>query len=345
MKYETPGGPNLTAHLANARHVIKRIADPLHVIVPLFNPIRYVTRYNLYKEFIKHAEDSGATVWVVEVAFGERPFEFADPTSPRHIQLRTTHELWHKESAINAVVQRLPLDAKYIAWVDGDITFLNPDWVHETIQQLQHYQVVQMFTNAVDAGPSGEFLQSYESFVASYLTGRPYPTSHKGPGKPQSYYYMPAMGSAGAKGFWHPGYAWACRKEAWNTMGGLLDINLVGGGDFQMALALIGLAKVSVPEGSSFNYENAILAWEQHALDLKMNIGVVPGSIVHHWHGKKSKRGYFDRWKALTANEYDPTLDIRRDTHMLWALTGNKPQLRDDLRAYMRSRCEDEIEL
>lgn len=333
----------MTAHLANARHVIKRIDEPLHVIVPLFNPIRYVTRYNLFKEFIKHAEDSGAVVWVPEIAFGERPFEFdASVTNVTHIKLRSSHEIWHKETAINIAASKLPLDAKYIAWVDGDITFLNPDWVHETIQQLQHYPVVQMFTDSVDAGSSGEFLSSFEGFAASYLRGRPLPTDHQGP---SAYYNAPyyAFPYYGKGGFWHPGYAWGYRREAWDTLGGMLDINLVGGGDYQMALSLIGLGEVSLPEGSTANYRNAILNWQYHALDLKKNIGHVPGTIVHHWHGKKAKRGYFDRWKILTDNNFDPTADIRRDTQMLWALTGNKPQLRDDLRSYFRSRCEDEV--
>ena len=98
------------AHLGNARHQIKRVESGLHVIVVVFNPLRFLSRYNLFTDFKKHAEDSGAMVWVVELAFGERPHEMTDASAPRNIQFRTEAELWHKEKMINEAVSRLPHD-------------------------------------------------------------------------------------------------------------------------------------------------------------------------------------------------------------------------------------------
>jgi hypothetical protein len=45
---------------------------------------------------------------VVELAFGNRPFEVTDPDNPRHVQVRSGHELWHKENLVNLGVARLP---------------------------------------------------------------------------------------------------------------------------------------------------------------------------------------------------------------------------------------------
>jgi hypothetical protein len=128
-------------------------------------------------------------------------------------------------------------------------------------------------------------------------------------------------------------------------MGGLLDINVVGGGDHQMAKGFYGTADKAIPFKSTPGYRAAVLSWQEHALGLKQNVGFVPGTLMHYWHGQKVKRGYFDRWQILAKNNFDPVTDLRKDWQGLWQLAGNKPQLRDDLRAYLRQRNEDSLDV
>jgi len=314
------------SHLSNARSIIKPFGA-LHVVVPCFNPLRYVSRYQLFKDFVRHAEAAGATVWLAEIAFGGRPWQVTELNGLRHIQFRTHDEIWLKECVINATVARLPHDWQYVAWIDGDVMFSNPDWVQETIHQLQHYSVVQMFKTAVDLDPNGHPYKTFQGFPSSLLD------------EP-----LPDNCGYDKRGYFHPGYAWACTRQAWEATGGLLDINIVGGGDHQMVHAYYGNAAKAIPFASTVGYRNAVMAWQTHALLLKQNIGYVPGTLIHYWHGKKSRRGYFDRWKILADNKFDPVTDLRRDHYGLWKLAGNKPKLRDDLRRYFRSRQEDGIE-
>jgi hypothetical protein len=124
-------------------------------------------------------------------------------------------------------------------------------------------------------------------------------------------------------------------------VGGLLDINIVGGGDHQMAYGLIGEIEQTIPTASTEQYSNVIRQWGINAEALKKNIGATPGLLVHHYHGQKSKRGYFSRWKILTENKFDPNTDIKKDWQLMYQLTGNKIKLRDELRAYFRARNED----
>ncbi len=248
----------------------------------------------------------------------------------RHLQFRSKDEIWIKESLVNAAVSRIPEGWEYLAWVDGDIRFLNPDWVQETIQQLQHYSVVQMWSEALDLDPQGKLETTFKGFPASLCDGDPWPT--KG-----DYYH-------GRKGYFHPGYAWACRSFAWHKMGGLLDINIVGGGDHQMAMGLYGKCGEAIPFKSTHAYRKSVMMWQRNVTDLKQNVGFVPGTIAHYWHGKKVNRGYWDRWQILADNKFDPMLDLKRDKFGLWQLSGNKPKLRDDLRAYFRARNEDSID-
>lgn len=315
-------------HLHRANHFLQGHGN-LHVIATCFNPIRYLSRYTLYSDFVAMATAAGATVWVAELAFGERPSEVSECDDPYHLQFRTSAEVWHKEAMINAAVRRLPRDWQYVAWVDADVMFTNPQWVQETIQQLQHYQIVQMFVNAVDMCPANSILKRVSSFGAAAADGKV--TTKVG-----DYYY--------ANQHFHPGYAWACRRDAWDAMGGLLDVNIIGGGDYQMAQAIVGQGERTIPKGSSPGYRRHVMAWQSHAAALKRSIGPVPGTILHYWHGPKSKRGYIDRWKVLSDNKFDPLFDLKRDWQGLWQLAGNKPALRDGLMNYFRSRCEDSLE-
>ncbi len=174
-----------------------------HVVTMISNPVRFQSRYRLFGEWLAHMRAAGVEPWVCEVQHGTRPFAITDSCNQRHLQLRTWSELWHKENALNEIVARLPHDWQYVAWIDADLQFQRPDWLLETAQQLQNYRIVQMFQSAVDLGPTGEALHTHNGFVYSYLMGR-------SQGKGYSH--------------WHPGYAWACRREAWDAMGGLVDL-------------------------------------------------------------------------------------------------------------------------
>src|SRR5229473_1294403 len=101
----------------------------LHIITAISNPCRYRTRYDLYRRFAKYVAESGARLTTVEAAFGERDFAITEPGRPDHVQLRTSHEIWHKENLINIGITRLPADWEYVAWVDADVAFARPDWV------------------------------------------------------------------------------------------------------------------------------------------------------------------------------------------------------------------------
>lgn len=115
-----------------------------------------------------------------------------------------------------------------------------------------------------------------------------------------------------------------------------------------MALALIGKARDSLPGGVHPQYERLLMAWQANAERfIRRDIGYVPGMLVHHWHGKKRDRRYQSRWKIVTGHQYDPTVDVKRDWQGLYKLSELGPRsvaLRDDLRAYFRSRNEDSID-
>ncbi|PPQ39535.1 hypothetical protein [Rhodopila globiformis] len=309
---------------------IRPVDAPLYVVTPIINPSRYRSRYALYRDFAQYITDAGAVLYTVEAAFGDRDFEITDADDPRHIRVRTSHEMWHKENLINIGVARLPADWKYLAWVDADVRFARPDIVEETIHQLQHFSVVQMFAQATDLGPRHEPIGAFDGFVAQWMRcGARVPTAMR------------------PYGVWHPGYAWACRRDAWDQLGGLIDFGIVGSADTYMARGLIGdmescLTADIVRECPT--YAAWCLEWQNRAETyIRRNIGYVDGLLLHYFHGSKARRGYERRSDILSQNRFDPTTDLRRDWQGVWQLTDRKIPLRDQLRAYFRSRDEDNV--
>jgi hypothetical protein len=312
----------------------------LHVISVCFNPQRFKSRYAIFKPYAQRIEDKGVQHWICEAAFGDRPFEVTSPDNPRHIQVRVRDELWIKEALINRAVQALPMDWRYVMVNDADIRFVRHDWPMETLHALQHYAVIQPWSDAVNLGPNREVLRENgssgidRSFASCHLEGFEQGATTS---RPTGYGYNSVP-------FFHPGYSWAYRREAWDGLGGLIDGAILGAADHHMACCLIGKARNSMPEGLTPAYRQMVTDWEYRALkNIKRNLGCVPGTILHFFHGYKANRRYRERWEILQRNEYDPTRDIFYDFAGIPKLNDEKYQLRDDIRRYFKERQEDTL--
>jgi len=340
-------------HPSHAKMGITPFPDKLWVITPIVNSQRYVKRYELYRAFEKRMKDSGVILTTIELAFGDREFEITEANNPRNIQVRTSHEMWYKENLINLAIQRLPPEAKYIAWIDADLSFTRPDWAQETLQQLQHYDFVQLFSDIVYVSNDSEIVSSGTGFMAGWRKGTPI-GSKKGTVQDQTFgnkkpvlpgYYGAMM--AGGKLSWpgSPGGAWAARRKSVDAVGGLIDYAILGAADHYMATGLLGHTHLVIKTEGCSEYVNKLLNWQNMAQEyIKNNVGFVKGVVTHHWHGNRVNRQYGTRGGILTKHHFNPDQDLKRDSQGLWQLTDKKWQLRDDIRAYFCSRNEDSIE-
>ncbi len=317
------------------------VKDKLYVVTAVFNPHRFRSRWKLYKEFEKYVLSyKEAHLVTIECSFGNRQKVLVEDQGDNHtvIHVRTKDELWLKENLINIAIQRLPEDWKYVAWVDADIKFARPDWVGETIQKLQHYQVIQMFSQAVDLSPQFEILKTHTGFM--YCFKNDIPNLNK---RMQLCYYQPGEGGA----YWHPGFAWAARREAIDCLGGLIDWSILGGGDMYMAYALVGqLNKRNMPNSLGPKGISYLKEWQNRAEKyIRRNVGYMEGLILHYWHGKKSDRKYQDRGQILVDARFDADKDIKRDWQGLYQLNPENVKLRDGIRNYFGARNEDSIDI
>lgn len=332
------------------------IKDKLHVVTCVFNSQRYRRRWDLYVKFAKHIKDLGGELTTVEASFGERADVIVDENLPeqahqfniygdelkhRVVHVRTSSELWIKENLLNIGISHLPKDWKYVAWIDADVHFVRPDIIGETIHKLQHYDFVQMFSEAQDLGPNYEPFLRHRSFMYSYKHNDPKQTFAT------SLYYGEKLAQGQEKTIsWHPGFAWAARRSAINAVGGLIDFAPLGAADNHMAKGLIGDASQSVHPNCNIAYIRMILEWERKALEhIRKNVGYVDGLLLHYFHGPKSARKYWSRWQILVESQFDPLLDLKKSWEGVYVLEDRKTdhsiRLRDGIREYLQSRDED----
>lgn len=304
--------------------------NTLHVVGVISNPARYHTRWKIFQKWYARMKATpNVKVYVLELAFGNRQFQVTDPTEPTHMQLRTDHELWHKENMINIAVRKLlPKDWHYMCWCDTDVFFRNKGWAQETMHQLQHYHVVQPWSDAVDLDFHGGIIKHYESFCSVHLKGEKMQTNPL-----QPYKYA------------HTGYAWACTKMAWeNMLGGLMDRCIVGSADHHQAWAMIGKWTHSVHKDMDESYKIYAQMWQDAIYPITHgHLGFVKGRIEHVFHGPKINRSYRERWRIFIEERFDPFKDLRYDHNGLLYIVG-KPELEHRIRLYMRSRNEDSID-
>ena len=324
--------------------------NELHVVLPYSNHLRYQSRLKLFIECVEHLLNTGITLYVVELAHGDRRHVLQLPPEVIHIKLRARDVMWHKECQINVGLRTaIANGAKYLAWVDGDIQFSDPFWATETIEALQSFSVVQPWTNALDLDHRRNVVPDEnkniltESFCAVWqrqlAEGIGYDliadkTEMKGYTSRQ-------------RRFGHFGYAWACTTEAYLGFDGLLDWIITGAADYFMALAfagLLGSIAARMDETAQPGYQRRLFEFQDRCdVAVKRNIGAVGGTILHGWHGPKTRRGYMTRPRILKESKFDPDHDLVLNINGLYRFARDNPKLRDGLLNYFSSREEDQL--
>jgi len=316
--------------MLHAHHNFKHIDTSGHYFVTMIsNSAMFESRYILYKRFAKQFPEG--KLITCEVAFGTRPHEITERGNRHHLQFRTQDEIWIKENALNLAVQyltNLDPDWAYVTIIDADVEFLYEHVEQKIVHSLQHFKVIQPWSTAVDFGPHDQPINIQRSFMYNWAHGIR-------ESQPCEYY-------GGKSYIGHCGYVWSYRREAWNDLGGMFDLAMLGSGDHHMATALVGEVRNSVHADMHPNYLKLLRDYEERAVRLiDFNIGYIDGGISHFFHGKKAHRKYQTRWQILVANQFDPLVDVKRDTQGLYKLDCGW-KLRNEIRNYFKVRNEDD---
>ena len=294
------------------------IEDRLNVIVVISNPCQFARRYILCREFIKRIEkdEENINLFVVEMIYPKQKFIITDKKNKNHLQLKTDVPIWHKENMIN-------LGVKYLfAWIDADIEFESNTWALDTLKILNGYKdIVQLFSHAVDMDREKNNLNIFNGFGYSFIKQKSYTTK--------------------GKDYWHPGFAWAITRKAYEKIGGIYEKGILGSGDNMMALSLINSVENTLHLDYHEDYKNSILEFQSKAK--KLRLGYVPGVIRHHYHGSKQNRKYTERWQILINHKYSPITYITYDSKGILIPTKHfNEEFKNDILNYFQERKEDE---
>jgi hypothetical protein len=335
----------------------------LHVAVAYSNPFRWRSRRELMNRFRDHMErQANVALHVGELAYGDRPWEVTSATNPLDIQLRTEHELFHKENIQNRVIQSFPQGYKYGMACDSDFHIVTSGWALETIHQLQHYAWVQPFSNYMDVtgeiyGQANLVYRANSSFFFNYIQNgyQVSPQFHNGiigadgkivrsevedydrvmqPGEKDGKFMRGTGATGGAVAFTH---------KAFDLVGGMLDRCILGHADWYMAHQLVGVEPPDIHTQKYHPaYKHYVTGWGSRAARLSRNVGYTDALALHFFHGSKTKRAYSSRDVILADEQFDPYSDVHPDSQGILQLASEKWKLRDRIRQYFISRTEDD---
>jgi hypothetical protein len=302
-----------------------KIENKLHVVMVISNPCNYKRRYQLAKQFQRHMKEfDDIELYCTELVYSDQKFNVTEKDNKNHLQLRTNAApLWAKENLIAITIKKLlPENWKAVAWIDADIEFLNPLWADYTLRILNgHKDIVQLFSHCVDMDRNENTMQIFNSFGYQYDLGNKYKDR--------------------GHDFWHPGYCVAITRKAYEKMGGIFEYSILGSGDYNMMMAILGCSE-SINNDSSNGYKQKLKELVKKCNNLRL--GYVPSVCRHSYHGSKKNRQYSDRWKILVKHQYDPFTHIKKNEDGLLIPTDDCPkQLLNDILTYFKERNEDDI--
>ena len=271
------------------------------IITSHFNPASFKSRDSTYHNWLEYLGPLQSKLTTVELAFDDD-----DPISDDIVvrKRREASVMWQKERLINYAASQTRGD--YIAWIDHDLVFENPNWINDAIAILERgYDVVQLFASVVYVNADGSFNRSKPSVTKS------------------------ANGA--------PGGAWITTRKVFERVGGLPDSDVVGGADQTFASGVLKSLRIDFLR----SYPDALLRrnteWIEAVGGLKTTF--LNTRVTHLWHGQDKNRQHTTRCNLL--KDFDPARDLRiEDGVYVW--TDQAPEnLKQSVLKYFQDRAED----
>jgi len=287
----------------------------LGIAVAYFNPMGYRSRQENFARFLDGLGEPSGHLAVAACSPGGSCDLPRD--TPGLMNLTAHSVFWQKEALLNVAFSRL-VDAgyDYLAWIDGDIVFSDPDWYEKTCDLLERRKICQLFTDVHTRFPDrGEKVE--RGAAARWLEGD----------------FRPAKGLAPT------GFCWAMRKEVWEAAR-LYDPTPVGGADYLMWRALFA-HYIRNPFG--FQARGTLGEWAQRwSRAAALEIGCLEGGITSLAHGPLGRRTSGSRADMLAAYRFDPAHHLMRNGDGLFEWTDDAPAgLVEGVRDYFKARSED----
>jgi hypothetical protein len=296
-------------------------------ITSYYNPVRYNRRLSNYRLFRTKLDVPLVTV---ELSFDGR-FDLKESDADILIQISGGAVLWQKERLLNVALRAVPSEVNRIAWIDCDLILECPDWVENATRQLDKFDLVQLFSDAIH-------LKS-EEYQSTSLNAVNFESVPGIAGLSDAREVITVQSN---RNYYQSGFAWAAKRQLLEEHG-FYDAAIIGGGDCMMVAAVFGqfdgiAQRFLLNEMRRRHYMEWAVPFHDSVAE---RIGQVPGTIYHLSHGDLKNRRYGDRHVSLSAHDFDPGVDLRVGTHGAWEWARPKLELETFLKSYFVDRAED----
>lgn len=299
----------------------RSLPGEIAVIACHFNPCRFASRRRNLERFLRGLRRFAIEPFLAEIAFDEAAFEL--PESERTHRFRTSDVLWHKERLLNLIVERLPAKYDKVVWLDADLLFEKSNWLESTARLLERFPIVQPFERAVFLDEQDRFVRVVDSIVRGVEDDRTKPNFAR----------------------YHPGFAWAARREFFSRHG-LFEYDVCGGGDATFVAGAFGWRDQRTERLQGPALTEAMHSWTRNVFgDVGGRGACTPGAVAHMWHGEPARRNYKDRRICLGEFAFDPARHLRRlDCGLYGWSESADARLRTAVRQYFIDRREDDAQ-
>ena len=250
------------------------------ICLVFFNPAKSKRMLMNYLYVVNRYKNEGVPLYTIELTFGDAAHEIADA-----IHVRSKSYMFHKERLCRLLEYHVPRKYTKLMFLDADVLFAGTEWYKGVSKLLDTNDVVQPFRYA-------HWLDL--TYTTTTLT-RETVLAMEGPMWNFKY---------------HPGFAWAFRRE-WYKQVGFFDWAVSGSGDTLSAAHWLGM---SFPKG--FNSLPMALTneYEKYCRLPRPRIACLEtGEVYHLYHGARKNRQYSERHALLNVKT-----DIRKLVQTNW---------------------------
>lgn len=273
--------------------------NKLNVIIPYYNYIYNKDNENNVINFIdKYCKNNNIKIYLIEGLYrGIKPLEVPKKYDIVHIKITIRDALYIKENLINIAIRNIPYEWKYLAWIDYNIQFTNNNWINDTIEMLDTNDVIHLYENVVHFNKNNIATHITKSLFNIYNNDNNITEYNE-----LKYSYN---------------YAWACSKKAYDIMDGLIEYNITGNAEKEMAYTFIGKLNEIINHDLNEEYKNKLLSFQERCYN-SIKVNNIKGTILNYYNNNNlNYKKLIEGYNILIDNEYSPINDICYTKHNL----------------------------
>jgi len=292
------------------------------VVLAFYNPAKFkrILKNMLY--VIQVLKEKNIPYFVIECVFNGAEPEIPDATLVVH----SNSYMFYKEQLINKLEPLIPEQYTKLVCIDGDVIFEKPDWVDEVSAKLDTVDIIQPFSEACWLTPDNTRIKSKKKSYAFALVND-----------------KTSLNQAVNIHAYHPGFAWAFKRDIFRKIGGFYPRSIIGNGD---TVFVFNFFVDTIPKGwiNSVIVTDFILGdWPTYHEKFKSvnpTVGYLDGMLFHLFHGVRQNRQYTTRYKSM-AHLLKGTWDDIITTNEDGLYEFKDPMINKQVLAYFKRRNED----